>query len=640
MSSLSEEVFVEIEAGRRRTKQRAVLTIVTLSGLITAIVLPFFSISGWPIASIYLVTYLAGGFTAVGSALSSLRRGSVNIDLLMVLAALAAAGVGAVTDGAILLFLFSLSGTLEGYAMGSTKRAVAALMQVRPDEANILQTDGTTVTVLVELLALGQVVVVRPGERLPIDGVIKSGAGAIDQSAVTGESIPVDKEPGDEVFAGTVNLNAVLTVIVTKLAGQSTIARMIKLVTEAQKKRSPSERFSDWFGQRYTIAVLGGSVAALAVFWLLGLPSEVALYKAATLLVVASPCAIVISVPAAVLSAIATAARGGVLFKDGSVLEKFGAITAIAFDKTGTLTEGKMHVTEVCSLSNQSSTEVLALVAALEADSNHPLAASVRKYAADLSVIVPLVTETKAIAGMGVIATIDEIQYWAGNRALLLQMIGASPAKLEHQLTQFEQAGQTTIIIGSKNRVIGVIAIADTVRASAANTIATFARQGVAHAVMVTGDTAAVAQAIARQVSLPVEAVFGSQLPEDKVTRLQELQIFGKTAFVGDGINDAVALATADVGIAIGVGGSDVAMEAADVALLSDDLHKLAGAHNLARQANNIIKQNLYFAVVVMSVMVLVTLFGNLPLPLGVIGHEGGTLLVVANGLRLLWMKV
>jgi Cd2+/Zn2+-exporting ATPase len=636
----SQKIFEEIEEDKKELKQNAFLTAVTLVGLVVGTYFQLIEASTVWWAVPFVVAYLAGGIPASISAIAALKEKSLEIDLLMVLAALAAAGVGEARDGAILLFLFSLAGTLEGYAMGNTKRAIAALMKLRPDEAHLLKFDGSTEKVAVEQLKVDDRVIVRPGERMPIDGVIEDGIGAVDQSSVTGESVPVDKEPGDEVFAATVNQNAVLTIRVTKTAESSTIARMIELVTEAQEKRSPSERFSEWFGERYTFVVLFGSVAALVVFLLIGLPQDEAFYKAATLLVVASPCAIVISVPAAVLSGIASAARTGVLFKGGGALESFGSIKTIAFDKTGTLTKGKMKVTDIVTVSKLSTDEVLSLAATLENHSDHPLARSIEGEANEQNVAYERVTASEAVPGKGMLATVFGAKSWAGNRALVKHQGHTVSAELEKTLAQLETAGKTTVIIGDETGPLGVIGISDTVRDSALPALQALQKQGIKHFVMLTGDTQLVANAVGKELALSEEAIRGALLPQEKVAVMEELASNETVAFVGDGVNDAAALATAQVGVAMGVGGSDVAIEAADVALLSDDLEKLAYTHRLAQKANAIIKQNLYFATGIMIVMVLITIFGHLPLPLGVIGHEGGTLLVVANGLRLLFQKV
>lgn len=636
--NVGERLLKELQEERKELRISAILTFITGIGLLAGVFFQFTEASVQYVWGAFLIAYLAGGFVATIDAIKNLWEKKLDINVLMILAALAAAGVGEVRDGAILLFLFSLAGTLEGYAMGNTKRAVVALMQLRPDEANLLNSDNTTSRVAVEKLLIDQRVVVRPGERMPVDGVIESGLGAIDESSITGESVPVDKSPGDKVFAGSVNQNAVLVVRVTKLANQSTIARMIDLVTKAQEERSPSERFSDWFGERYTIVVLLGSFLALIIFLLLDMSQAEAFYKAATLLVVASPCAIVISVPAAILSALASAARTGVLFKGGAALEDFGAVKTIAFDKTGTLTEGKMEVTDVIGIYT-SKEMVLEIANALETHSEHPLARSIQNYARSLKVVVKEASSVRAIPGKGIVAEIDHVSYWAGNRALLAELGVVVDHTVLATLEKLEQEGKTTILVGTEAKILGVIGIADKIRESAVKALAMLKKQGVERFVMLTGDTKLVANAVGHKLGLAEADIYGALLPEDKVNLVKELRLKNNIAFVGDGVNDAAALATSNVGVAMGVAGTDVAIEAADVALLSDDLERLAYTHSLSQKANQIIKQNLIFAVGIMVLMVVTTVFWYLPLPLGVIGHEGGTLLVVANGLRLLFMS-
>lgn len=629
----------ELQAERKQLRLDAVLTAITGLGLILGVIFQLSSASPTLIWLAFLAAFLAGGIPASLSALSELRHGKLDIDLLMVLAALAAAAVGEARDGAILLFLFSLAGTLEAYAMGNTKRAVASLMALRPDEANVRTPDGQTKRIAVEAVKLGDVVVVRAGERIPVDGIILTGQSAIDQSSVTGESVPVDKTKDDPVFAGTVNGPGVLELNVTKSASESTLARMITLVTEAQSQRSPSERFSDWFGQRYTIFVLLGSALALGIFLLSGMPQATAFYKAATLLVVASPCAIVISVPAAVLSALAATARNGVLFKGGAALEDFGNIDTFAFDKTGTLTEGKMQVTDVIPLAGNEQS-FLQLATTLEAQSEHPIAKSILKYAAARGIEPEQVSDTRAIPGKGLSATVNNETLWAGNTKLLTEQNLSLSAAAKAALDKLEAEGKTPVIVGGRD-ILGVIGVADTVRPSAQRTLNALRAAGIKRFIMLTGDHSAVATAVAKQLGIPEQDVFAELLPEDKVSRIKELSQSAKVAFLGDGVNDAAALATAGVGVAMGAAGTDVALEAADVALLSDDLERLPETYSLARQANRVIRQNLAFALGIMIIMVVLTLFWRLPLPLGVIGHEGGTLLVVANGLRLLaWRPV
>ncbi len=636
MQNSEAQILADLEAEKKQLFFEGVLTVLTGAGLALGIYLSVTNSPEMFSNSAFLLAYLAGGLPALFGALRNLFAGKLDIDLLMVLAAVAAALVGEVRDGAILLFLFSLAGLLEAYAMGNTRRAVVALMDLRPDEANLEQADGQLVRVRVEALEIGQVVVVKAGERFPIDGVIYRGSGTVDQSPVTGESIPVDKTVGDEVYAGSVNGHQVVAVKVTALASQSTLARMIALVTEAQATRSPSERFSEWFGSRYTVVVLVGSVLALVVFILIGIPYDEAFYKAATLLVVASPCAIVISVPAAVLSALASAARRGMLFKGGSALEVFGTVDIVAFDKTGTLTLGKMEVVEVVPFGIPE-IELLQIATSLEAHSEHPLAQSILTYASKSGIQPKEITDTKALPGKGLEGTLSGTLYFAGNRRLLTESGLPVSTEVSAEIARLEATGRTTIIIGDTKRVLGCIGIADVVRDTAMETIATLKSAGVKRIVMLTGDHSTVAKAIGSELGISESDIFADLMPEDKVSIIERLRGEGTVAFVGDGINDAAALATAHVGIAMGVAGSAVALEAADVAFLSDDMRKIVRAYRLAKKAQRIIRQNLVFAIGILSIMVCVTVFFYLPLPLGVIGHEGGTLLVVLNGLRLLF---
>ncbi|MCC6311647.1 MAG: heavy metal translocating P-type ATPase [Trueperaceae bacterium] len=581
------------------------------------------------------VAFLAGGVPAAAEALAELtRERKFDIDLLMVLAAVAAALVGEPRDGAVLLFLFSLAGTLEDHAFTNTKGAVAALMQLKPETATLLEGDELRV-VPSDSVPIGARLLVRPGERVPLDGVLERGASSVDQSPITGESVPVDKAVGDALFAGSINGYGALELRVTKDASSSTLARMIELVTEARASRSPSQRFSDWFGQRYTVLVIAGTALALAAFLLSGTDPHAAFYKAATLLVVASPCAIVISVPAAVLSALARAARMGVLFKGGGALERFGAVTTIAFDKTGTLTEGRMQVTNIMAF-GQSDDAALAAAAAIEAASDHPLAKALCLAADSRGLACPTPSDVVAVPGKGLVGKLAGTPHWVGNRKLAAELGVGLAEEAAAALARLESAGKTVVILGDAQRVTGLFGMADVVRPSAAPALSQLARAGVKRFAMLTGDHAAVARDVGRTLGLGSEGVRADLLPDEKVAVVRELGAGGTVAFVGDGVNDAAALASADVGVAMGVAGSDAALEAADVALLSDDLSRLPEAFELAKRANGVIRQNLAFALGIMVLMVIVTLFSHLPLPLGVIGHEGGTILVVANGLRLL----
>ncbi|WP_293811466.1 cation-translocating P-type ATPase [uncultured Bosea sp.] len=579
------------------------------------------------------LVYAAGGLPAGWSALSALwREHTLDIDLLMVVAAVAAAAVGAPFEGAVLLTLFSVSTTLEHQALGRARRAVEALMALRPETAFRKSEDGTVTEVPASELVVGDVVVLRPGARVPADGVILHGRGGIDEANITGESMPVSKEPGQQVFEATVNLEGVLDVTVTRTVGDSTIARMIQLVTEAQEAKAPSERFSAWFGQRYTVGVLLGAGCAFAAFYWLGRDWEQALYRAATLLVAASPCAIVISVPAAILSALSAAARGGVLFKGGGALETLAAIDTFAFDKTGTLTNGRAAVTCVIALNGEEH-RFLSLLAGLEAHSEHHVAAAIRREAVANGIEPAKVVDVSSRPSAGIIGHDVLGPIWAGNAHLVAEM-GASVD--DPAFRELADSSQTVIYLGRGATVLGAVSVADEARASSAPALAALRAGGVSRIVMMTGDRKPVALRIGAELGLAPEEVHAEMLPQDKVREVGELARDGKVAFVGDGVNDAAALARADVGIAMGAAGSDVALQAADVALLSEDMKKLADAHRLARRTAAIIRQNLIVAIGAMLILVTGGLFFDLPLPLAVIGHEGGTVLVVLNGLRLL----
>jgi len=580
-----------------------------------------------------VLVYLAGGLPTGWRAFSALwRRHVLDIDLLMIAAAIAAAIVGAPFEGAVLLTLFSVSTTLEERALGRARRAIEALMALRPETALRKNAGGAVEEVAASALDVGDVVVLRPGARVPTDGVILTGRGGIDEANITGESMPVSKEAGAQVFEATVNLDGVLEVSVTRTVSDSTIARMIRLVTEAQAARAPSERFSEWFGQRYTVAVMAGAVVAFAAFYGLGRDWEQALYRAATLLVAASPCAIVISVPAAILSALSAAARGGVLFKGGGALETLAGVDTFAFDKTGTLTTGRAEVTAIVALDGDES-RFLSLLAGIEAHSEHHLAAAVRQEIAARGIDAASVVDVTARPGIGIEGFDALGPIWAGNSYLAEEM----NASIDHPaLTALANGAHTVVYLGRGRAVLGAVGVADEARTSSVSALVALRGSGVRRIVMMTGDRRPVALRIGMELGLKPDEILAGMLPQDKVREVGKLAAKGKVAFVGDGVNDAAALARADVGIAMGAAGSEVALQAADVALLSEDMERLADARRLARRASAIIRQNLTFAIGAMVVLVAGGLFFDLPLPLAVVGHEGGTVLVVLNGLRLL----
>jgi Zn2+/Cd2+-exporting ATPase len=576
------------------------------------------------------LAYMAGGIPASREALRELwQLGRLDIDLLMVVAALAAAAVGAALEGAVLLALFSLSHTLEHRAMGKARRAVEALMQLRPETA-LLESDGRVTEVPVADLKPGDQVILRPGARVPVDGRVISGHGHADESSVTGESAPVGKEPGSPMHEATVNLDGILTVEVTRGLETSTVAQMIRLVTEAQAQKAPSESFSDWFGQRYTIAVFVGSVLAFFGFWFAGPDAGQALYRASTVLVAASPCAVVISVPAAILSALSAAARGGVLFKGGAALEGLAEVRTFAFDKTGTLTTGRAGVTAIRALDGNDA-ELLALLAGVEAQSEHPIAGAVRREAAERGLQPVEVRDVRSTPSEGIAGMDSAGDIWAGNARMAARMGASLPTALQ----DLGDGSETLVLLGRGAKVLGAVTVADEPRATAATALAGLRDTG-AGILMMTGDRMAVAARIGIRLGLRPDEIHAGLLPGDKVQLVDAATKHGKVAFIGDGVNDAAALARADVGVAMGVAGSEVALQAADVALMADDLRKLSAARALSRRTSRIIRQNLAISLGAMACLVVGSLFFELPLPLAVLGHEGGTLAVVLNGLRLL----
>src|SRR5690606_7927675 len=465
------------------------------------------------------IVYLAGGVPAAWRAMGALWREKIlDIDLLMVVAAVAAAAVGAPFEGAVLLTLFSISTTLEEQALDRARRAVESLMALRPETALRKCPDGTAVEVPAADLEIGDVVVLRPGARVPADGVIVSGHGSLDEANITGESMPVAKDPGAQVFEATVNLDGVLEVAVTKTIEDSTVARMIALVTEAQAAKAPSERFSAWFGQRYTLAVMAGAALAFAAFYWLGRDWEDALYKSATLLVAASPCAVVISVPAAILSALSAAARRGVLFKGGAALETLATVDTFAFDKTGTLTTGKAAVNQVVALDGNEE-GFLALLAGLEAHSEHHSAAAIRREAADRSIRPVTVANVVTRPSAGIVGDYDGGQVWAGNPRLAAQMSAA----IDHPaLAALAADTQTVIYLGKGTSVLGAITVADQARATSPDALASLRAGGVSRIVMMTGDRRPVALRIGEELGLRTEEIHADMLPEDKVRMVGE----------------------------------------------------------------------------------------------------------------------
>ena len=603
----------------------------------------------WLRWAFYALAYATGGFFGVQAGWQSLREKTVDVDLLMVLAALGAAVVGAPFEGAMLLFLFSLSNVLQAYAIDRTRRAISSLMKLRPTQA-LCRRGGETRLLPIENLVVGDVVIVRPGEGLPLDGVVIEGESTIDEAMLTGEAIPVSKSVGSPVFGGTMNQTGSLEVRVSKLAQDSTIAKLIQLVEQAQGEKANTQRFLEKAEQGYALAVIALTVLLVLVPWLAFNQSfHDVFYRAMTVMVVASPCALIISTPASILSAIGGAARRGILFKGGAHLERMATISVFAFDKTGTLTRSKPQVTdiiaggELSALPGQPSSEaldLLRLTASVEARSEHPLARAIVHAAQERRQGLLECTAFKSVSGKGAVAMVNNRRIAAGSAAYFQTWRCTGLNEAEARLGVLQDEGKTCVVVGEINpdglhaRILGVIAVADVVRPEAAAFIARLRKLGVKRIAMLTGDHQRVADAIAR--SIGVDEVHAQLLPEDKVRVVHELRTVGPVAMVGDGINDAPALAAADIGIAMGAGGTDVAMETADVVLMNDHLHNIALALDISRRARRVVAQNLVFSLGVIVVMVVTTLIGRVPLPVGVVMHEGSTVLVCLNGLRLL----
>lgn len=632
--------------------------------LVFALITGAFLLSGWVLSrfqsgvdwlptALYVAAYGFGGWFTTREAIGNLRMRRFEIDTLMLVAAAGAAALGEWAEGALLLFLFSLGHSLEHWAMGRARRAIEALAKLAPERATVKRGDRTE-EVLVENLAPGDVIVVRPNERLAADGIVVAGTSSVNQAPITGESVPVDKrpaaDPGAElarfdraspefrVFAGTINGTGALEVKVARKASQTTLARVVKMVTEAEAQRSPTQQFTERFERVFVPCVLGLVALLLCAGVVIDESFSATFYRAMAVLVAASPCALAISVPSAVLSGVARAARSGVLIKGGAALENLGTLTAIAFDKTGTLTEGKPRLTDVMVTEGVTESELLRVALAVEQQSDHPLAAAIvtgaRGRLGSEASVAPA-SGTESITGRGVKANLDGLEVYIGKPALFDEIGGSKipPALAEANARQVAD-GRTTMIVRQGERYLGVLGVMDTPRPQAAGVMARLRSTGIKRLIMISGDNQRVAEAVAKSVGL-TEAR-GDLMPEDKVGVIKALRgEAGKVAMVGDGVNDAPAMANATVGIAMGAAGSDVALETADVALMGDDLTKLPFAVALSRRTSRVIRQNLWVSLGVVAVLIPATIAG-LNIGMAVIFHEGSTLLVVINGLRLL----
>ncbi|QDV73703.1 heavy metal translocating P-type ATPase [Botrimarina mediterranea] len=609
------------------------------------------TVAGWVSVSTLTVAYFFGGFFTVREAIEKIRAGRFEIDFLMLIAAAGAAVLGAWAEGALLLFLFSLGHALEGYAMGRAKRAIEALAEIAPKTARVRR-DGIESEVQVEELVVGDTVVVKPDERLPADGFVVAGESSINQAPITGESVPVDKRPVADkqraaadpeslppehrVFAGTINQSGALEVRVTKVAAENTLSRVVEMVSEAETRVSPTQRFTKRF-EKYFVPSVGALVLLLMLAPLVLSESfSESFYRAMAVLVAASPCALAIATPSAVLSGVARAARGGVLVKGGGPLESLGGLASIAFDKTGTLTEGEPKVTDVCPVEGVEEAELLRTAVAVEKLSKHPLARAVVRDGRSRigESAIPDATGLRSITGRGVQADIEGDAVHIGKDDLFAEVGGPPvPDAVLRSVESLEREGRTTMVVRRGDRYLGVVGLMDTPREASKRTLARLRALGIERMVMLSGDNQQVADAIAREVG--IDEARGDLMPDDKVAEVKKLRSEGGVAMVGDGVNDAPAMASASVGIAMGAAGSDVALETADVALMADNLDHLPLAIGLSRATRKIIRQNLWMSLGMVAFLVPATVVG-LNIGPAVALHEGSTLVVVVNALRLL----
>ena len=581
----------------------------------------------------FVAAILTSGVYTVRRAFSAARVFSLDINVLMLLAVAGAMAIGEWEEGATVIFLFAFAQLLEARSMARARHAIRALMDLSPAEA-LVHRDGRDQRVPVDLVAIGETLVVRPGEKIPLDGEVINGHSPVNQAPITGESLPVEKGPGDEVFAGTINGRGALEVCVTRLRRDTTLARIVNLVETAQAQRAPVQILVDRFARYYTPAVIALAAALVAVPPLLGGSIGEWTYRSLVLLVISCPCALVISTPVSVVSALAAAAREGVLIKGGVHLERTAAVRCVAFDKTGTLTRGVPRVVDVVPLHGTTSDEILRIAAALEARSEHPIAQAILKHAVGSGVRLQSSVGFRSLPGLGAEGQVDGHRALVGNHRLF-EDHGLCTPEIHEGLDRLASNGRTAVLVAADDRPLGIISVADETRDAGRDAIAMLRRQGVKHIVLLTGDHQGTASGVARE--LGIDEVHAELLPEDKVRAVQTLrETYGVVAMVGDGVNDAPALAAADVGIVMGAVGTDVALETADVALMADELLKIPFTVRLSRATLRNIKTNVAISLSLKAVFLVMAVAGMATLWMAVLADMGASLFVIANGLRLL----
>lgn len=581
---------------------------------------------------IYGFAIVLGGYTLLWQGLKNLVRFRFDMNTLMTVAIIGAACIGEWGEGAVVVFLFAISEALEASSMDRARRSLSSLMDIAPKEADVLK-NGELVRMHVRDVRPGDIFVVKPGQNIALDGRVKTGHSSVNQASITGESMPVGKEPGDEVFSGTLNEEGLLHIQATKDYQDTTLAKIIHLVEKAQEERAPAQAFVDRFAQVYTplIMLLAIGLAIVPPLFFAG-DWSAWLYRGLTVLVVGCPCALVISTPVAVVTAIGNAAKHGVLIKGGVHMERMGKLRVIAFDKTGTLTRGVPQVTHVIGYAGNNNDEILRYAAAIEQGTNHPLARSIVNEAVKLRLSLPDANEFVTITGKGAQANIDGSTYMIGSPQLFANVLND---ETKDDIEEAQQAGQTVMMLGTEKKLMGLITVSDEIRQSSRQTISELHKLGIGHTVMLTGDHEGTARVIANKSK--VSEVHAELLPQEKLAWVQQLKMkYGKTAMIGDGMNDAPALAAADIGIAMGGAGTDSALEAADIVLMSDDLSKLPYTVRLSRKALSIIRGNIAFSLGIKALALLLILPGWLTLWMAIFADMGATLIVTLNALRLL----
>ena len=613
---------------------RQVLAIISGISLAAGLVLQWLTAPVLLSRAAFAAAIVTGGIYPARRAWAATRVMSLDINVLMLVAVAGAIAIGQWSEGATVTCLFAFAHILEARSMDRARNAIRALMDLTPAEA-LIHRDGAEITVRVDDVKLGEILFVKPGEKIPLDGVVISGDSPVNQAPITGESLPVDKSAGQEVYAGTINGHGALEIRVTHLRRDTTLARIISLVELAQSQRAPTQAFVEKFARSYTPAVIALAVGIAAVPPLaLGYPFGVWFYRALVLLVISCPCALVISTPVSVVSAIAAAARKGVLIKGGVHLERTGMVRCVAFDKTGTLTTGTPHVVEIIPLNGAGPQEILSIAAGLESRSEHPVGRAIVAEARSAGVALESSSGFQALPGRGAEGIVGGEPALVGNHRLIEER-GLCNADLHSKLDSVAASGRTAVLVARPGRPLGIIALADRPRASGRDAIELLRRQGVERVVLLTGDNQASADALAKDFG--IDETHAELLPPDKVAAVQKLKrTYGTVAMVGDGVNDAPALAAADIGIAMGVAGSDAALETADIALMADDLLKIAFAIRLGKATMRNIRVNVGLSLALKAVFLALAVVGYATLWMAVLADMGASLLVIANGMRLL----